>query len=893
MALSNGVLAPTPPVTVPKANKGDRPGDLPWQEDTDFGGIKKQYDVTQEVVLNLEFVSDGWARLSKALVMIAKCVSVAIFILLLYKKNSQGIGGLVDDNFLAILNVTVGAICLVTLLFALWLLLWRIHRAMLSGRTWTRPRRFLVNLALWELGLQVVNLTFFLAPNAAWLADPCTPFRGVVHGAVFVQFSCWLGLFTIFVISVQGFMPITPGTNSVRGLPLYSWWLRRNGETVPADATSVLDLPTWVHADLLLFVWLPGQLLLLFQLLWATGCLGAAPICGQASATVPCDELRPAPGQSCAAWMQDDLGDRCVSVHVTTVLVLSSIGFAWVLAVMLLGVLAMLVSYRELRRFRYQQYRAANIAVRVLNKKRATMQAIFVACVVAFWFVDLRACTNYLLTFYGLTPLQMLGSIQVFTTTMAIMPMPPRAQQLALHVWLQNFVWNEEEQEAALAERPPIYAKEPLFCFETAVKALYYSMLVYYYKGSDELGPAVPGKGSPHPALTLDLALELYGLDHHEAIVEAQQDLTCMLGWSAARRTVVLAFRGTSSMANVWLDLQVWRRPHPLGMGRWWDSTRPLVHSGFHACWLERGFGQRVLARLRALVAGEGAAEGAAEEGGGVGARGSDGAPWRVLCIGHSLGGALACMAACDVVDLSRALERERAEAREGRGEAAAPAASGSLPAAGPILVASSYTYGCPRIGNHAFAKHYADVVPDSWDVVHTNDAVARNGKFIRLYKRAGKRVIVSPAGDLIVRPSLAEATVLRGHSSIQAHLLRTYARSMAAVVRTQAGIVGGEGARTSLAALAAKPYVGRLLHLRKGRGGEPSFLGLITQAQDEHVATGAALDGEGREEKTDEEGVEEEDSCPDPDAELERARPGLFAGAYHMIQDTARDMLS
>lgn len=62
MALSNGVLAPTPPVTVPKANKGDRPGDLPWQEDTDFGGVEKQYDVTQEVVLNLEFVSDGWAR---------------------------------------------------------------------------------------------------------------------------------------------------------------------------------------------------------------------------------------------------------------------------------------------------------------------------------------------------------------------------------------------------------------------------------------------------------------------------------------------------------------------------------------------------------------------------------------------------------------------------------------------------------------------------------------------------------------------------------------------------------------------------------------------------------------------------------------------------------------
>ena len=41
-------------------------------------------------------------------------------------------------------------------------------------------------------------------------------------------------------------------------------------------------------------------------------------------------------------------------------------------------------------------------------------------------------------------------------------------------------------------------------------------------------------------------------------------------------------------------------------------------------------------------------------------------------------------------------------------------------------------------------------------------DAVARGGKFLTLYKRPGQRVIINQYGDLIVRPGFAEASFQR-----------------------------------------------------------------------------------------------------------------------------------
>ena len=69
---------------------------------------------------------------------------------------------------------------------------------------------------------------------------------------------------------------------------------------------------------------------------------------------------------------------------------------------------------------------------------------------------------------------------------------------------------------------------------------------------------------------------------------------------------------------------------------------------------------------------------------------------FQIYCTGHSLGGALATLAAYDI---SRAMEW------------------GIRP-----TKVICYTFGAPRLGNYAFAETYNRLVPETWNVV--NDQV-------------------------------------------------------------------------------------------------------------------------------------------------------------------------
>jgi hypothetical protein len=53
----------------------------------------------------------------------------------------------------------------------------------------------------------------------------------------------------------------------------------------------------------------------------------------------------------------------------------------------------------------------------------------------------------------------------------------------------------------------------------------------------------------------LDTAMSLYGLEHSEMYWEKAQDTKMLISWN--KDTIVIAFRGTSSMANALADLQV------------------------------------------------------------------------------------------------------------------------------------------------------------------------------------------------------------------------------------------------------------------------------------------------------------------------------------------------
>jgi hypothetical protein len=56
-------------------------------------------------------------------------------------------------------------------------------------------------------------------------------------------------------------------------------------------------------------------------------------------------------------------------------------------------------------------------------------------------------------------------------------PSAPQADAVKLHSALQRFSWTEAEAPAVLAERG--HPDEPLFCFETALKACYLGLHSY------------------------------------------------------------------------------------------------------------------------------------------------------------------------------------------------------------------------------------------------------------------------------------------------------------------------------------------------------------------------------------------------------------------------------
>ena len=81
------------------------------------------------------------------------------------------------------------------------------------------------------------------------------------------------------------------------------------------------------------------------------------------------------------------------------------------------------------------------------------------------------------------------------------------------------------------------------------------------------------------------------------------------------------------------------------------------------------------------------------------------------MVTGHSLGGALAHLAALDV---QRELELDPDQM-------------------------CCYTFGVPRVGNHAFAHVYDAAVPDTWNLVNGLDVVPLSLKFM-LWQVRGSR---------------------------------------------------------------------------------------------------------------------------------------------------------
>lgn len=345
--------------------------------------------------------------------------------------------------------------------------------------------------------------------------------------------------------------------------------------------------------------------------------------------------------------------------------------------------------------------------------------------------------------------LQLATSLQAtsmgFALAVLFQPMADSGRQTVMQVWLQKFAWTEQSSQPMVQQRNDlikhsdraILAKEPMFCFETAIKLLYWCTLAYEY---DEINVS--------SQLSEAKAMQLFNLQQMRLVREPVTGTKCLVAWGD--NSLVISFRGTANLQNAKGDLQAWLVKFNAGVdveqaamaaqpsGKQ-PNDRAAVHAGFQACWqskLKTDLCELIEELLHASPA--------------------KAACTTVYITGHSLGGAMAILAAYDIAGL------------------------------GLWRSMRVYTFGAPRPGNRAFARLYDNKVPDTWHIMNYRDPVPIVGKFWMMYARPGHRVLVTPKGDMLVRPSPLEIKMAQACGQVKAHYLLAYRASVLQVIKMQ-----------------------------------------------------------------------------------------------------------
>lgn len=140
------------------------------------------------------------------------------------------------------------------------------------------------------------------------------------------------------------------------------------------------------------------------------------------------------------------------------------------------------------------------------------------------------------------------------------------------------------------------------------------------------------------------------------------------------------------------------------------------------------------------------------------------GRAFKIFCTGHSLGGALASLAAMDLV-----------------GNFATDAAKDG----GDTFDVSMYSYGAPRLGNVAFCRAFDQLVPNAYRVVCDGDIVVSTPpKLAFMFRHHGQEIVVDRDGNYLFNPSFVEKSMRGGRSSIADHTLGSYIRSLEAALQ-------------------------------------------------------------------------------------------------------------
>ncbi|EFN58927.1 hypothetical protein CHLNCDRAFT_140897 [Chlorella variabilis] len=685
-----------------------------------------------KVLLRIEYISDAQAKL----VVLGPIVADQAWFL----KN----------NYLEAVSSVFAGACLAASLLTLGVLGRNVLRA--RRLRWSPLRKKAVAFATLPLLLEMVSLSFWLTNMLLSWTRPCSWFHIPIDIMAGLQWSCWNALLE---------------------------WGDDLGGTGAACAAHVVGAAGQVLASLPEVTHLEKGVGAVCEALPTQALAGAA-------ARLEALERRIRFGVLAAVVLLLWLPTQAVIVALTAwscQLAGSMQGLTWALGALLLtSALAFLaftwLAFHQLAARPYRDYR--NLALRLALKTRLLTYLTFVLSLALMFYIRSNDCNSTVLIWLGFGPMHVAMTGTVVVESLLFMPSAPNAATAKLHHQLQQFAWTEAQLPGLLERRG--LPEEPCFCLETTLKAAYFSLHVYRHFNPNSHVTSLAG------------ALRLYRLQHYEWLREPAHDSNCLLAWGPD-------------------TLVAWRIAHPPRLGSLLLGSRPLVHLGFLKSWVLQRIREVLEERRHTeldplactadrcctcepppdghLAAAREAAAAAQRQqpGGGTGGGAARmriaGPPFRILLAGHSLGGAMSQLCGMDL-----------AAALPGWGFALAPAAA-VAPAAPPPSAAAlpavsltTVTFGAPRTGNHAFAREYDAALPDCWSIINGQDVVANQAKFLVLFKRAGKPVLLSGAGDLLVRPSRLEHSAQRASGASISHhkLLGSYCPSLATFLAHQSG---------------------------------------------------------------------------------------------------------
>lgn len=777
----------------------------------------------EEVILRIEISASSEVKAMRTCSYIINVFSfLATFALIGMKFEADANAELKESNDYFLSSVIITSVFLAVLLIVAGVFIRRIVNAWRTGLLWSKRRMYIASSVFLVLILQISNLSAMLASAIYALTKTCRWQSLAVYSLGFVQWTLWNGTLLLLIVFAHNASFWRGKTKS--SIEEKEEKKRRasnkktlnnfitddkgdNGGTasigidVPVEAeiqqqpltALVMDAPVRIHLPKLL-LWGALQATLIIMLLkftvkgYGDSCLGDGPlICGPST----------------------DAAKIGLIVHICIIWAyfLTYCYFAW-------------QTDKDLRSRPYTEMRLARMVFGIQHEQVLPVFFTFTVSTTLFLAIQTQNCWTFVQTWMGVVPLQAMGTAMAGSLCFYFMPKKPGSAEEILQAWLQEFAWSEKQVPEAIRRRNAKLAgsktlrKKPMFCIETAIKMLYYSKLVYKvseeeleevaggYGGTGNSGVSTLAGGKSinkqlsgvegetkdgdqkkqpekmdnviadlevgeigrDPLLcTVPFAKSFYGLTKAELFFEGVSDTKGIILWG--NNTIVVAFKGTSSFENALTDINFLKVYHPptrtAPMSSFWGfkliPTPVRVHKGFLDAWTKNGFDQRVLARINQLINEEFSYQDPESN-----TDSNSGSAVSIYVTGHSLGGALATLAAH------------------------------AIKSAHPSVNMSVYTFGSPRVGNKSFAYEYNSLINNHFGLISGQDPVARQPK--GWYKRVGDRVLLDILGNIIVRPTYLEMHLInRLAPKVADHMIATYRLSLMRSIKMQVSRWKGE----------------------------------------------------------------------------------------------------